>query len=157
MDTSPFLRLENAMKLISSLLSGRSLLTLTAQATAFEAAQAMERAHVGCVLILDDQDAPLGIFTERDLMTRVVVTGADPKKVRLAKVMTKELFTASPDEPVNTVARAMQARHIRHLPVVEDGALRGILSLRDVLRAHLDAKRQEVQDLTAYIQGEADQ
>ena len=142
------------MKSIRSLLTGRSLLTLTANATAFEAAVAMEKAHVGCVLVVDDQNAPLGIFTERDLMTRVVVPGADPKTLRLAKVMTKELLTANPDEIIRDVAREMQKRHIRHLPVIEDGQLTGILSLRDLLREHLDAKRQEVQQLTAYINGE---
>ena len=144
------------MKSIRTLLTGRSLLTLTADATAFEAAKAMEQAHVGCVLVVDDENAPLGIFTERDLMARVVVPATDPKSIRLAKVMTKKLFTAGPDELVRDVAREMQSRHIRHLPVIEDGQCIGIVSLRDLLREHLDAKRQEVQALTAYIQGEAE-
>ena len=63
------------------------------------------------------------------------------------------LFQASPDERVNDVAREMQERHIRHLPVVEDGACVGVLGLRDLLREHLSAKQEEVRDLKAYIQG----
>jgi len=96
------------------------------------------------------------MFTERDLMTRVIVPGADPNNIRLAKVMTKKLFTAGPDQIIRDVAREMQTRHIRHLPVIENGAVLAILSLRDLLREHLDTKRQEVQALTAYIQGETE-
>jgi len=142
------------MKTIRSLLTGRSILTMTASATAFEAAVAMDEAQVGCVLVVDDGEAPLGIFTERDLMTRVVVPGADPKSLHLSRVMTRELLTASPDEIVRDVAREMQKRHIRHLPVIERGKVVGILSLRDLLHEHLDAKRLEVQQLTAYINRE---
>ena len=142
------------MKTIRSLLTGRSLLTLTPAATAFEAAVAMDEARVGCVLVVDGKGAPLGIFTERDLMARVVVPGMDPKQARLSEVMTSELLTANPDEIVRDVARNMQSHHIRHLPVIEDGKVVGILSLRDLLHEHLDAKRQEVQQLTAYINGE---
>lgn len=144
------------MKSIRSLLTERALLSMTGEESALEAARAMHRAHVGCVLVVDDGGAPLGIFTERDLMTRVVVPGVDPEKVRIADVMSEELFIAGPEERLNDVAQQMQSLHIRHLPVVEDGKVIGILSLRDLLRKHLAVKRHEVQALTAYIQGESE-
>lgn len=145
------------MKSIISLLTRRSLLSMTGEKSALVAAQAMHRARVGCVLVVDEGGTPLGIFTERDLMTRVVVPGVDPEKVRLADVMSEDLLIAGPEARVNDVAKQMQSRHIRHLPVVGDGKVLGILSLRDLLRELLAAKRQEVQALTAYIQGESKQ
>ena len=144
------------MKTLSDLITSPKVLTLPATATAYEAAQAMKKVHVGATLVVDENDTPIGVFTERDLMTRVIVGDLDPRTTPLADVMTREIFTGAPGARVNDVAREMQARHIRHLPVVEDGHVLGVLSLRDLLRAHLDAKRHEVQALTAYIQGEGE-
>ena len=116
----------------------------------------MLEAHIGAILIVDSKGGPLGVFTERDLMTRVVVPEREPKGVQIKEVMTRELFTVSPERRINEVAREMQERHIRHLPVVEDGVVIGMLSLRDLLREHLAEKRHEVRALTAYIQGEGE-
>ncbi len=144
------------MKSVGELLVGRKPVSMTRSATALEAARLMEKEHVGSLLVLSPEGNLEGCFTERDLMTRVVGAGKDPAATPLADVMTRELFTAAPEERVNQVAREMQARHIRHLPVLEDGKVLGMLSLRDLLREHLEAKRHEVQALTAYIQGEGE-
>jgi CBS domain-containing protein len=142
------------MKSIREVLSGGPVVALTAKATALEAARRMVEGAVGALLVVDGRSAPIGIFTERDLMQRVVVPGRDPAKVELQEVMTRNLFVATPDEPVTDVARTMQERHIRHLPVVEHGRVIGMLSLRDLLRAHLSEEHAEVEVLRAYIQGE---
>jgi len=137
--------------------TGPDILALPPTATAFEAAQAMAKVHVGATLVVDTSGTPLGIFTERDLMTRVIVGEKDLRTCPLEAVMTRgPLFLGSPDAKANDVAREMQARHIRHVPVVEDGRVLGVLSLRDLLRANLEAKRHEVRALTAYIQGEGE-
>ena len=142
------------MKTIRELLTGHKPLALKATTTALQAARAMRDAHVGAVLVIGEHAELLGIFTERDLMVRVVVTGADPAQVPIGTVMTSDLFVAPPDRKVNDMAREMQARHIRHLPVVEGERVLGLLSLRDLLREHLEIKRTEVRALHAYIQGE---
>ena len=142
------------MKTIREILTGIPALTLPPTATALDAAKSMQEAHVGAVLVADDGGQALGVFTERDLMKRVVVPGKAPESVRLQDVMTTDLFTSEPDARVNDMAREMQARHIRHLPVVEGDKVLGVLSLRDLLRVHLDLKRDEVRALQAYIQGE---
>lgn len=144
------------MKTIREVLTGKHLVTLPGSATVMEAAQRMDEAHIGAMLIIDEKGGAAGVFTERDLMVRVIVAGKDPKAVAIQDVMTTELFTVAPERPINEVWREMQARHIRHLPVVEDGRVIGMLSLRDLLHQHLDLKRHEVQQLTAYIQGEGD-
>jgi CBS domain-containing protein len=143
------------MKSIGELLTGRDVLTVTGDWTAFDAARAMQEHHVGAVVVLTDDGGLCGIFTERDLMTRVVVPGRDASTVKLEEVMTcGDLYFVAPDRRVNEVAREMQTRHIRHLPVVDDGRLIGVLSLRDLLREHLEIKRHEVEALKAYIQGD---
>ena len=77
----------------------------------------------------------LGIFTEHDLMTRVVVPGLNPSQVPLARIMTRDVFVATLDQPIDGVAEEMAARHIRHLPVVDhDRRFVGMISQRDILR-----------------------
>lgn len=142
------------MKTIRELLTGRPPLTLQPDSSVLDAALAMREHRVGAILVVDGGGSPVGMFTERDLMLRVVVPGLDPRRVVLQEVMSLDLFTGRPEERVSDIAREMQARHIRHLPVVEGGTVLGMLSLRDLLRAHLDAKRYEVRVLQAYIQGE---
>ena len=142
------------MKPLSELLGGHPVHTLPSSATVLAAVREMDAKRVGAILVLDAEDRLAGIFTERDRMTRVVVPGKDPGATLLESVMTRELLTASPEERLNEVAAKLQARHIRHIPIVEDGEVVGILSLRDLLRAHLELKEREVKHLTAYIQGE---
>ena len=143
------------MKTIRDLLTGRPTVSLPGTATALDAAKTMKEAHIGALLVVDAKGL-VGIFTERDLMNRVVVPGLDPGSVPLAKVMTKDLYTAGPDRRINEVARELQARHIRHVPVVEGKEVLAMFGLRDLLREHLNLKRGEVQALTAYIQGESE-
>ena len=141
------------MKHVRDLLSERPVLALRADATALEAARAMATHKVGCILVTDREERPVGIFTERDLMTRIVVPTRDPNQVRLEECMTKDLYTVTPSHEVSEVRGELQARHIRHLPVVEDGKLVCVLSLRDLLRADLAEQKEDVKALTEYIQG----
>jgi len=140
------------MKPIRDVLTGRSPLTLSPSATVLEAARAMQSAHVGAVFVLDGERL-VGCFTERDVVTRVVVPGLDATTVRLEEVMTRELFTVTPEARIREVAREMQSRHVRHVPVVEDDRLIAVVGLRDLLREHLQDKRAEVRQLTEYIRG----
>ena len=87
-------------------------------------------------------------------MTRVVVHGTDPSAVTVEDLMTRGVFTVSPERTVADAARELQTRHIRHVPVVRNDKVIGLLSLRDLLRALLHVKQVEVTALKAYIQGE---
>ncbi len=142
------------MKSIRELLTGAKPISVAASSNVLEAAELMKKSRVGALLISDAKTGSLGVFSERDLMTRVVVPRLDPEKTSVRSVMTSNVFTASPDGRVNELAMEMQERHIRHLPIVEDGVVVAMLSLRDLLRAHLQVKRREVRELTSYIQGE---
>ncbi|MFT5292466.1 MAG: CBS domain-containing protein [Planctomycetota bacterium] len=141
------------MKSISELLTNRSPLTLKGSTSALEAARAMEKEHVGCLVVVDSAKKPLGVFTERDLMVRLVVGDLNPAEVQIQEVMTREPFVMDGTERLLKAAHEMQARHIRHLPVTESGKLVGVLSLRDLLRALLDEQRDETSEMRNYIQG----
>jgi len=144
------------MPKIEGLLTGRPPVTLAGTATVLEAARLMADNNIGCVLIVDDRGRPEGIFSERDLMRRVVVAGLEPADVLLADVMTRELYTAHRSDSVADVRRQLQTRHIRHLPVLEGELAVEMLSLRNLLAADLAATKFEKRAMTEYIQGSVD-
>jgi CBS domain-containing protein len=104
--------------------------TESAHDTLRSAAETMWRQQTGSLLVAEGGQL-LGIITERDLL-RAIALGADPDKTSIDEAMTAGVFTVPPDMPLQDAAREMAARWIRHLPVVEDGTLLGVVSMRDV-------------------------
>jgi len=94
------------------------------------AAERMWRQQTGSLLVAES-DELIGIITERDIL-RAVALGADPDKTTVDEAMTAQVFTVTPDMPLQDAAREMAARWIRHLPVVADGQILGVVSMRDV-------------------------
>ena len=108
-------------------------LCLPSSATVRQAVETLREARHGCVLIEDDGHL-VGIFTERDLLNRVLLAGRNPAETRLGEVMTPDPFTlASVDPPAFAIHR-MVSQGLRHLPIVDDGTLKGFVSVRHVLR-----------------------
>jgi CBS domain-containing protein len=122
-----------------------------ANRTVIEVAQAMVERNIGAVPVLRD-GLLVGIFSERDLMKRVVVEGRDPRTARVEEVMTEDPLTVSPDESLENCMLLMRRHGFRHLPVCEGRELRGIVSLRDILLHDLNEKDHEVRMMRAYIQ-----
>jgi CBS domain-containing protein len=118
--------------------------------TALEAAQLMTEKRIGAVPVLEG-DQLVGIFTERDLMTRVVAANKPPSTVTVGEVMTCNLIAAEADESYQSALRKMQRHGCRHLPVVSGEQLVGIVSLRDLLTLDREIKEEEIQLLDAYI------
>jgi CBS domain-containing protein len=119
--------------------------------TVLAVAQAMVERNIGAVPVLRD-GLLVGIFSERDLMKRVVVEGRDPRTTRVGEVMTEDPLTVSPEERLETCMLLMRRHGFRHLPVCEGKELRGIVSLRDILLHDLSEKDHEVRMMRAYIQ-----
>ena len=138
---------------IDKLLTGRKVVTVEESVSALVAARTMTEEHVGAILVVAPDGAPLGIFTERDLMARVVVPGLDPAATPMGDVMTRDMLTVAPNRTIDAVCRYLQERHIRHVPIIDGGKVLGLLSLRDLLRHDLAALTDEVEHLTEYIQG----
>jgi CBS domain-containing protein len=116
-----------------------------------DVAQAMVDRNIGAVPVLSD-GLLVGIFSERDLMKRVVVEGRDAGTTRVEAVMTDNPHTVSPDESLEACMVLMRRHGFRHLPVCEGKQLRGIVSLRDILLHDLSEKDHEVRMMRAYIQ-----
>lgn len=138
------------MKAVSSLLTGREVYAIQKNISVYEAAQYMASKHVGAVPVLDGAHL-VGIFSERDVITRVVTRGLDPKAARVEDVMTKDLIVASADESYESCLRKMKQAACRHLPIVEGDRLLGVISLRDLLMVEITEKDEKIEFLHSYL------
>jgi CBS domain-containing protein len=93
----------------------------------------------------------IGIFSERDLMNRVVVEGRDPARTPVREVMTEDPLTVEPNDSLETCMTLMRRHGFRHLPICSGRELRGVVSLRDILLHDLDEKDDEVRMMRAYL------
>ena len=119
--------------------------------TVLEVAQAMVARNIGAVPVLRD-GLLIGIFSERDLMKRVVAEGRDPRTARVEEVMTSDPLTVSPEESVENCMLLMRRHGFRHLPICQGKRLLAVISLRDLLLHDLTEKDHEVRMMRAYIQ-----
>jgi CBS domain-containing protein len=118
-------------------MKSEKLVTTRSQASVFEVAELMLRHGVGAVLVVEDGSL-LGIFTERDAVFRVLAAGRDAHAVRVGEVMTPQPVTVGPEASFGHAMLLMHERGFRHVPVVEDGRLVGIVSARDALDPELE-------------------
>jgi len=118
--------------------------------TVLETVRAMVERNIGAVPVVHDGKL-VGIFSERDLMRRVVAEGLDPRSTCLAEVMTEDPLTISTNEELENCMALMRRHGFRHLPVCHDGLLVGMVSLRDILLHDLNEKDDEVRMMRAYI------
>ena len=129
------------MKLIDQLLAGRKAFCVQKEQSVLEVAKLMAERNVGAAPVLDG-DRLVGIFSERDLLKRVIASGYDPASLRVADVMTTQVVIAQADESVDTLSQRMKQASCRHIPVVKEGQLVGVVSLRDVLLADIKVKEK---------------
>jgi CBS domain-containing protein len=138
------------MKPISAVIQGQETAVVPRQATVVDAVRVMTERNIGAVPVVDDERL-VGIFTERDVMARVVAIGLDPKTTPVGDVMSPELVTADVRDSCDTCMRRMQQARVRHLIVLNEGRLAGILSLRDLLAVDADEKDEAINLLNAYV------
>ncbi len=124
---------------------------LRPDATVWEAVELMVERQVGIVAIVEN-DRLVGVFSERDLLTRVVHRGKDPKATRLADVMTKDPVTSTPDELRHEALKKMQEHPCRHLPILAGGRFVDMLSMRDLLQDALEDSKKDLTEIRKYIQ-----
>jgi len=138
------------MRTVGDLIKGRSFYTTTADRSVLETAQFMAEKDIGAVPVLDGSRLA-GIFSERDIIKRVVVAGKDVLTTPIKDVMTTELIVAQSTDEMSAVLEKMQRYRCRHMPVVTQERLVGFLSLRDLLWADIEEKDAQVQQLNTYI------
>jgi CBS domain-containing protein len=139
------------MATIRDLVSHRTIHYVQPGQTVFEAANYMVNCNVGAVPVLDGTQL-VGIFSERDIMRRVVTEGRNPLTTSIADVMSTEVHSVGLSANSEEAMCLMQTHGVRHLPVCDGRTLVGFLSLRDLLRCHLDEKSGEAEAMRAYIQ-----
>jgi CBS domain-containing protein len=120
--------------------------------TVAEAVAEMNRHRIGSVVVLHEGRLA-GIFTERDVLRRVVGAGIDPLRATVAEVMTADLVTVTPATTVDEAMEIFTEKRCRHLPVLDSGRLVGLLSIGDVTRWSVDSHRAEAEHLKNYIAG----
>lgn len=123
--------------------------------TVLETVRAMVERNIGAVPVIH-ADKLVGIFSERDLMRRVVAEGRDPRATCLAEVMTEDPLAVGTGEDLETCMTLMRRHGFRHLPVCHEGHLVGMVSLRDILLHDLNEKDDEVRMMRAYIHSTPD-
>ena len=114
------------------------------------AARKMRKEKVGGLMVVEN-DNLVGIFTERDLMSRVVAEGLDPEKIKVSEVMTLSIATLPPETSVSIAANIMSQNRIRHLPVLQDGKLYGVISAGDILAWKLREQEFTLHQLEDYL------
>ena len=143
------------MKKIRDVLSRKSadVATVSAGTTIREAVRTMADKKIGSVLVVENEHLK-GIFTERDLMSRVVAAGVDLDAAPVDEVMSKDLITCSQDDTIEEVSRIMSNARHRHIPVIEGKQLVGIVTSGDIMASVLEDRTIEVGQLKSYIQGD---
>jgi CBS domain-containing protein len=120
------------MAVVNDLVKDQKVVSVQHDQTVLEASRLMTERNIGAVPVLRD-GALVGIFSERDLLRRVVAAGRSPGLTRISEVMTANPRTVPPAEPVENCLFLMKEYGFRHLPVSENGQVKGLVSLRDIL------------------------
>ena len=118
--------------------------------TVYEGIAEMARLGIGALLVVDS-DHLVGIMTERDYARKVILQGRSSRETLVHEIMTPSPFTVTPDHTVDDCMRIMTHRRIRHLPVLEEGKLAGIISIGDLVKAIISAQAYTIDQLHFYI------
>lgn len=129
---------------------GGHMVTINSDATVFQALTVMTQNKVGSIVVLEEEKIS-GIWTERDLMFRALEEGFDPKTARLKDNMSESLISANVEEQAYQLYDKFLGRRIRHLLIEEDGEYIGLLSVGDVMRANLQQKNEEFEELNHMV------
>jgi CBS domain-containing protein len=131
---------------------GAEVFTIGDVATVFEAVVEMESKGVGCLVVMRGETIR-GIVTERDYLRKIIVKGRSSKSTSVSDIMSSNIVVASPQDSVQTCMVVMTETRIRHLPVIDSGALVGLVSVGDLVKQMTKDQKAEIKYLTDYITG----
>lgn len=142
------------MPTVQSILNEKatSVHTVAADATVHDAACLMNERHIGSLMVLD-QDRIAGILTERDIMTRVVAASRVPEQTAVREVMTEDILSCTPGTRLSEARHVMREKRIRHLPVLEQGRLVGMISIGDLNIAENQQLEQTIHHMEDLLTG----
>ena len=140
-------RLDDFLKLNKN----RQILTISKDQSVMQALILMSEKNIGAIIIVDTNDFPIGIFSERDYARKIILKGKSSKDTLLDEVMTKELITVTKDYKIDQCMEIMNEKRIRHLPVLENKKIVGIISIRDVLKIMIEEQKELINHLQKFI------
>jgi CBS domain-containing protein len=140
-------RIEDFLKLHKN----RQIWTISKDQNVRQALTLMSEKNIGAIIIVDSNDFPIGIFSERDYARKIVLKGKSSKDTLLDEVMTKELITTTKDHKIDQCMEIMTEKKIRHLPILEDKKIVGIISIGDVLKIMIKEQKDLINHLQKFI------
>ena len=140
-------RLEDFLKLNKN----RQIWTISKDQSVMQALILMSEKNIGAIIIVDNNDFPIGIFSERDYARKIILKGKSSKDTLLDEVMTKELITVTRDYKIDQCMEIMTEKRIRHLPVLENKKIVGIISIGDVLKIMIKEQKELIDHLQKFI------
>ena len=133
---------------------GRDIVSISPQASVFEAIQLMDGKNIGSLLVLNAHGKICGIFAERDCFRKVILADKSPRDVQVKTAMTKKVICASPDNTVDECMALMTEKRIRHLPVIDaQERVLGIISIGDLVKLVVSEQDALIRNLEKYIEG----
>lgn len=130
----------------------QELVSIAPDRPVYDALVILAEYKIGALAVMDG-DKLAGIFSERDYAREIVLKGRSSKTTNVCEVMTKEVLTASPNDVVDTAMSLMTEKRIRHLPIVENGQVLGMLSVGDLVKETISYQKQLIAQLERYIRG----
>ena len=140
-------RLEDFLKLNKN----RQIWTISKDQSVMQALILMSEKNIGAIIIVDNNDFPIGIFSERDYARKIILKGKSSKDTLLDEVMTKELITVTKDHKIDQCMEIMVEKRIRHLPVLENKKIIGIISIGDLLKITIKDQKELINQLQKFI------
>ena len=132
---------------------GHQVFTVRPEQTVYEAIQTLVNHNIGAVIVIDENDQLVGIFTERDILKQCVRRSDQLKTTKIKDVMTTDLIIGLPDDDVDYLMGVMTMNKIRHIPILEKGKIHGIVSIGDLVKYQLHDAHYENRYLKDYIMG----
>lgn len=141
------------MKLIKHILEvkGNDVWTITPDEAVYDALQLMADKNVGALVVAKDGQI-IGVISERDYARKVVLKGKSSRETLVREIMTSPAICVTPDKTVEQCLALMTDKHIRHLPVVDDGKLVGVVSVGDLVKSIIDSQKELIRQLENFIQ-----
>ena len=142
------------MSQISEILTGKPevIWSVTSEHSVYDAIKMMSERGIGAVLVMENEQL-VGILSERDCARKVVLEGRSAKEARVGEIMTRNVFTTTLDKSISECMSMMTDKHFRHLPIVEDGKVVGMISIGDLVRAMISEYKYTIEQLEHYIAG----
>lgn len=132
-------------------LKGRDVATITGEVAVSEAVERLAAKRIGALLVVDQDGRVIGILSERDIVRSIGLKGHEILDDSVSSLMTREVIACSEGDSINDVMTRMTVGRFRHLPVIEDDNLVGIISIGDVVKARIEEVEREAEDMRAYI------